>query len=402
MKSPSLLLLSLFVCLNASAAKPHANKTQAKPQAKLNLDAPEYYQDIVAPSGTTKIAVMAKEAILIDYDSGRVLLEKHADERMVPSSMTKMLTSYVIIDRIKKGNLSLDTSFLVSENAWRTQGSKTFVPLGQQVKVDDLLRGIIVQSGNDACIVAAEGISGGEVQFASEMNSAAAKLGMAHSHFTNSSGLFEPDHYSTARDLAKLSVAVIKDHPDFYKYYQEKDFTYNNIKQGNRNPLLYDNMGCDGIKTGHTDEGGFGVAASCVDGGARYILVINGLPSVQARADEARKLMNWAKQNFVRKTVAKKGDIIQDVSVKNGVKQEIKALAQKDVSLLVLRAQQDQVKSKVVVANQILAPIKAGQVVGKIVVSAPDLTNEVALVANESSEKLGFFKRALRFIGMDV
>lgn len=375
--------------------------TKSAPPAPEALDA--YFKDVVTYPGATRVPVLAQQAILIDYNTGKVLLEKHADDRMVPSSMTKMMTSYLIIDKIRRGELSLDSSFPVSEKAWRIQGSKTFVPLGQSVKVSDLLRGIIVQSGNDACIVAAEGMSGGEAQFAAEMNLKAAALGMKGTSFKNSSGWPETDHYSTARDLATLGIAVVRDHPDYYPWYKEKDFSYNGIKQGNRNPLLYDNMGCDGIKTGHTDDGGYGVAASCVDGSQRYVLVINGLNSMQARADEARKLMNWAKENFVKKVVYKQGDVVSRAApLKAGVKDTISVVAPRNIETLLLRADQNKVTTKMVLNESIEAPIKKGDKVGKLLITTPSGTQETALVAGEDCEKLGLFKRALRYVGVDV
>jgi len=402
----SFTFATLF-CVSAFAAKPSTKA--AKPSAKVekpaaaasNLD--EYYKDVITYPGATKVAVLAREAILIDYNTNRVLLEKHADARLVPSSMTKMMTSYLVIDKLRRGELSLTSSFPVSERAWRIQGSKTFVPLGQSVSVSDLLRGIIVQSGNDACIVAAEGISGGEAQFAAEMNQKALALGMKGTNFKNASGWPDADHYSTARDLAILGTAVVRDHPDYYPWYKEKDFTYNGIKQGNRNPLLYDNMNCDGIKTGHTDDGGYGVAASCVDGAQRYILVINGLNSMQARADEAKKLINWAKENFVRKVVVKQGQTLYKAApLKSGVKEAVPAIAARNVEVLVLRSEQNKVQTQVYLNEALEAPLKKGDRVGKVVVSSPNMKQEGVLVSGEDCDKLGFFKRALRYVGIDA
>jgi D-alanyl-D-alanine carboxypeptidase (penicillin-binding protein 5/6) len=393
MRTVYLFSLALLLSITAFAAK--------KPAAPVNLD--EFYKDVVTFPGATKVPVLAREAILIDYNTNRVLLEKHADDRMVPSSMTKMMTSYIVIDKVRKGELSLDASFPVTKKAWEIQGSKMFVPYEGTVKVSDLLRGIIVQSGNDACIVAAEGISGGEAQFAAEMNVRAAALGMKNTNFKNASGWPDAEHYSTARDLAILGAAVVRDHPEYYPMYKEKDFTYNNIKQGNRNPLLYDNMNCDGIKTGHTDDGGYGVAASCVDGAQRYIVVLNGLSSMQGRADEARKLINWAKENFVRKVVAKQGDVLNKAApLKSGVKDTIAAVAAHNVEMLVLRSEQNKLQTKVVMSESIEAPIKKGDRVGKIIVTSPSGTGEGVLVSGETVDKIGFFKRALRYIGMDV
>jgi len=404
-------LLATLFSISTFAAKPPATKpAAAKPKAAkaketkpTAADLEQYYKDVVTYPGATKVPVLAREAILIDYNSNRVLLEKHADDRMVPSSMTKMMTSYLIIDKLRKGELTINSTFPVSEKAWRIQGSKTFVPLGQSVAVSDLLRGIIVQSGNDACIVAAEGISGGETQFAAEMNQKSLALGMKGTHFENASGWPQEGHYSTARDLATLSAAVVRDHPDYYAWYKEKDFTYNGIKQGNRNPLLYNNMNCDGIKTGHTDDGGYGVAASCVDNGQRYILVLNGLPSMQARADEARKIINWAKENFVRKVVVKQGQtVFKAAPLKSGVKEVVPAVAAKDVDVLVLRSEQNKIQTQVFLTQDLQAPLNKGDRIGKVVVSTPSGKHEGVLVSGEGCEKIGFFKRALRYIGIDA
>lgn len=403
------LLLLLAFAPSSLLAKPHPTKSAAK-KAVDEKDAEKYLNDVVSYEGTTKVPVLAQQAILIDYNTNKVLLEKNADQRMVPSSMTKMMTSYLVTDRLKKGELKPETTFPVSERAWKIQGSKTFVPLRDKdgnpvsIKVIDLLRGIIVQSGNDACIVAAEGISGGsEPQFAMEMNDKAKALGMTGTQFKNSSGWPDENHYSTARDLAKLSSAVVRDHPEYYDLYKEKDFTFNGIKQGNRNPLLYDNLGCDGIKTGHTEDGGYGVAASCLDGQQRYILVINGLSSMQARADEARKLINWAKENFVNKVVVKKGEVINKaVPLTMGKRNTVAVIAQNDVSLLVLRSEQNKIEKKVELSDSLFAPIKMGDPVGKIIVSSPNNKREGTVVSGENVEKIGYVGRMLRFIGFDV
>ena len=319
---------------------------------------------------------------------------------MAPSSMTKMATTYIIEEKLKKGEITASTEFKVSEKAWRTQGSKMFVSLNSNVKVADLQKGITIQSGNDASIVAAEGIMGTESGFALEMTRVAKDLGMSNTNFKNASGLSEEGHYSTARDLSKLAVATIRNHGEYYSMNQEKDFTYNGIKQGNRNPLLYDQINCDGIKTGHTDAGGFGVAASCLDGDQRYIVVINGLPSIQARADEARKLVGWAKGNFIGKTLVKQGDIIEKAAkLKDGIKDAVPLVASKDVYMLMLRTEQSQIKQTSLV-NELTAPIKENDRAGSLIVSAGESRIEIDLLAKESVEALGWFKRTLKKYGV--
>lgn len=349
---------------------------------------------VIRVAGTTEVPVLAKQAIIMDYKTGKVLLEKNADEHMTPSSMTKMMTSYIIEDLMMQGKLKEDSSFVVSEKAWKMEGSRMFVQVGTTVTLGDLLKGIIIQSGNDACVVAAEGISGSEENFVMTMNEMAKKIGLTNTVFRNTSGLPEEGHYSTARDLAKLAVHMIQDHPQFYSLYAEKDFTYNNIKQGNRNPLLYKNMGCDGIKTGHSDAGGYGIAASFVDGNQRYIMVLNGLPTQQRRADEASKLLSWTKQNFFGKTVFNKGDIVEkEAPVWLGQKKTIALKAAEDVSLLIPRYEQNKLEVKVQYDSPLQAPLKTDQVVGKIIVSSPSATYEVSLAAAEDCERAGFFER---------
>lgn len=367
---------------------------------KAPNDAPQYLENVTTYPGASTIPVVAKQAILVDFNTGKVLLEKNADERMAPSSMTKMMTTYVMEEEIIKGKISNETEFLVSQKAWRTQGSKMFVHVNDKVKVAELHKGIAIQSGNDASIVVAEGIMGTEEGFALEMTRVAKELGMINTNFKNAHGLHEEGHYSTARDLSKLGHAIIKNHSKFYSVNKEKEFTYNNIKQGNRNPLLYDDIGCDGIKTGHTDAGGFGATVSCLDGDQRYILVINGMPSVQARADEARKLIGWAKGNFMGKTIVKKGDVVEKAAkVAVGVKDTVALVAARDVYMLLLRTEQNNIKTTHTVNGALTAPIKQGDRGGVLVATVGDARMEVELIAAENVDKLGWFKRALKYIG---
>lgn len=395
------LFISIIFLAPIATGKPVRAKTKAASQAK---PVEEDFANVIVYPGASKIGVAAKQAILIDHNTGKVLLEKNADERMSPSSMTKMMTAYIIEEKIKKGEITNETEFLVSEKAWRTQGSKMFVNLNDKVKVADLHRGIAIQSGNDASIVAAEGIMGTEAGFALEMTRVAKELGMHATNFKNASGLHEDDHYSTARDLAKLATAIIRDHSEFYSVNQEKEFTYNGIKQGNRNPLLYDQIGCDGIKTGHTDAGGYGVTASCLDGDQRYILVINGLSSVQARADEARKLMGWAKGNFMGKTLVKKGDVVVPAAtVIDGLKETVPVIAARDAYAVMLRTEQSLVKKTTTMNADLVAPIKEGDRVGSLIATVGETRVEIELLAKESVEKMGWlkllFKRVMKYVG---
>ena len=241
----------------------------------------------------------AKQAIIVDYKTGNVLFEKNADQKMPTSSMSKVMSMYVIFDALKKGNLSLDDEFVVSEKAWKKGGSKMFIEVGKKVKVEDLIRGVIIQSGNDATIALAEGLAGSEEMFANALNRKAKELGMDNSSFMNASGWPDENHYSTARDLAKLAKAMIEEFPEYYEFYSETEFTFNDIKQANRNPLLGAGIGADGLKTGHTDDGGYGLIGTGVnDDGRRVIMVLNGMESKKERREESIRLLQWGLNGF--------------------------------------------------------------------------------------------------------
>ena len=237
------------------------------------------------------IETPAAQGILYDYETKSVIFEKNADELMSPSSMSKIMTIYYLFKKIKDGEISLDDEFEVSEKAWKKGGSKMFVNLKSKVRVEDLIRGIIVQSGNDACIVVAEGISGSEDVFSEELNELASEIGLENSNFTNSTGWPDKKHLTTVNDLLKLTIRTIEDFPNLYSYYSEKEFTYNNIKQLNRNPLLFKTIGSDGLKTGHTSLGGYGLVATVKNKDRRLILVLNGLKSSAQRSKESERLM---------------------------------------------------------------------------------------------------------------
>jgi serine-type D-Ala-D-Ala carboxypeptidase (penicillin-binding protein 5/6) len=348
------------------------------------------------------IEVLAKQAILIDYQTGMVLLEKNADQKMTPSSMSKMATVYKAFQQIKEGRLSLEDTMPVSEKAWRKQGSKMFVMLNTRVKVEDLLRGIIVQSGNDACIVIAEGLSGTEAAFANELNEVGRKIGMTNTNLVNASGWPDPGHESTARDLATLAIATIRDFPEFYRYYAEKDFVYNGIKQGNRDPLLYKDVGADGLKTGHTEEGGYGITASAVRNGRRLVLVVNGLKSVNERAREAERLLDYGFREFNNYALFNAGQTVTEAPVWLGTEAKV-PLVVKDslLTTMPVKARKDMVV-KATFDSPLAAPIMKGQRVGTIRIEAPEMpVREVPLLAGETVDKLGVMSRlsaALKYI----
>jgi len=342
----------------------------------------------VAEAGST----IAKQAIMIDFDTGTVMFEKAADEQMPTSSMSKVMSMYVIFDALKTGKLTLDTMLPVSEKAWRMEGSKMFVEVGKQVKVSDLVQGVIVQSGNDATVVLAEGLSGSEGAFAEALNAKAKEIGMEHSHFMNASGWPDPEHYSTARDLATLAIHTIRDFPEFYAYYKETEFTFNNIKQPNRNPLLYRNVGADGIKTGHTEAGGYGLMASAVQGDRRVILVVNGLPDDKARADESTRLMEWGLKAFVNVDLFKTGDTVDQAPVIMGEADHVPLTVEKGLKVTVPYAIKNDLKVQVQYDAPLQAPVKQGQQVGVLRIEVPRAsTIEVPVVAAADVKPLGFF-----------
>ena len=358
---------------------------------------------IGAPAAhAASIETAAKQAILLDYATGNVLFEKNSDDRMTPSSMSKMATVYKIFERLKEGRLSLEDTFPVSERAWRKQGSKMFVPLNGRVKAEDLLRGIIVQSGNDACIVIAEGLSGNEDAFARELTELAQKLGMRNTNLTNASGWPDPNHYSTARDLSTLAMATIRNFPEFYPYYAEKNFVYNGIKQGNRDPLLYKDVGADGLKTGHTEEAGYGLTASAVRNGRRLVLVVNGLNSMNERARESERLIDWGFREFNNYTLFTAGATVNEAPVWLGEQARVPLIVKGDLTLtLPVKSRKDMVV-KAVYDSPIQAPVLEGTRIATLRIEAPDRpVQEVPLYAGRSVEKLGMMSRlsaALRHI----
>jgi len=341
----------------------------------------------------------AKYAILVDDNTNTVLFEKSPDERMTPSSMSKLMTLYVLFDKLKKGAFSIHDSFRVSEKAWRTQGSKTFVALDSHVSIEDLIRGIIIQSGNDACIVVAEGISGSEEVFAHEMNAAAEKLGMKGSHFANSNGLPDPEHYMTVRDLAILAHALIHDFPEYYPYFSEKEYTFNGIHQYNRNLLLARNIGVDGLKTGHTDEGGYGIVASAAREGRRMISVVNGLESEKERADEAEKLLEYGFREFETINFFKAGEVVENAEVWYGREKTVPLVGGNDIALTINKYLKKNISVEVVYSGPIPAPIKKGDHIADLVIKRQGVENIVVpLFAGNDVEKLSFFGRIIRSI----
>jgi D-alanyl-D-alanine carboxypeptidase (penicillin-binding protein 5/6) len=366
---------------------------QAQPKAQQE-------QQQAAPQDGQTLQTTAKQAIIVDFQTGVTLFEKNADERMPPSSMSKIMTAYMVFKEIKEGRLSLTDEFAVSERAWRIQGSKMFVPLGGRVKVEDLLRGMIVQSGNDACIVLAEGIAGSEEAFAERMNQEAKRLGMTGSNFRNASGWPDPEHYMTTRDLATLAFHIVRDFPEHYKYYAEKEFTYGTdekgtpIRQGNRNPLLYKNTGADGIKTGHTEAAGYGLTASAIREDRRIVMVLNGMPSMKNRAEESERLLDWAYREFGTYQIAKNGQVMDTAEVWLGEQPTVQLASAKDVYVTLPRRARSQMKVTTVFEGPVPAPVAKGTEVGKLVITAPGIDPiESPLVAEAEVKQLGLTGR---------
>jgi D-alanyl-D-alanine carboxypeptidase (penicillin-binding protein 5/6) len=336
----------------------------------------------------------AREAFLLDAGTGAVLFEKNGDQPMPPASMSKIMTVYMVFEALKDGRLALDHQLPVSEKAWRMGGSKMFVEVGKQARVEDLLRGVIVQSGNDACIVLAEGLAGSEQGFAEAMNRKGREIGLLNSSFANSTGWPDPDQRMTARDLATLALRTIRDFPEFYHYYSETSFTFTNIKQGNRNPLLYKNIGADGLKTGHTEEAGYGVTGSAMRDGRRLIVVVNGLGSIKARAEEAHRLLAWGFREFDNYALFKAGETVEQGPVWQGEAEAVPLVLAMDLNVTLARKSRRKMTVKVTHDGPIPAPIEAGQQVATLVISAPNTEAiEVPLLAGAAVERLGVFGR---------
>lgn len=334
----------------------------------------------------------AQQAVLIDAATGTVLFAKKADEKMPTSSMSKMMTVYLVFDAMKQGKLHLTDMISVSERAWKSEGSRMFLDVGSQVKVEDAIRGVIIQSGNDASVALAEAVGGTEGSFANRMNEMAAKLELRNSHFVNATGLPDPQHYSTPHDLAKLGLALIRDFPEYYHYFSEIEFTFHNIKQGNRNPLLYRKMGVDGIKTGHAENAGFGLTASALRDGRRLVLVVNGLENMQARADEPARLLEWGYHEFNTYPLVKAGQQMALAKTWLGITPQVTLVAAQDVVVTLPLAARTGLQVAVEFQEPMQAPIKKGQAVGKIKITAPDLLPiEIPLQAGADVERKGFF-----------
>ena len=348
------------------------------------------------------IKTPAKQVIIYDHEVDEVLFEKNADQLMKPASMAKVMTSYIVFDRIKDKSLNMSDTFLVSDKAWRMGGSRSFLELNSNVTIKDLLLGLIVQSGNDAAVVLAEGVSGDEEAFAREMNRYAKTLGMKDTYFTNSTGWPHPDLQTTSRDLVMLTKRIIDDFPELYNLYKEKIFTYNKIKQSNRNPLLYTMNGADGLKTGHTNESGYGLIGSVKRNDRRVTIVINGLNSKKKRRFESKRLFNIVFRETTLLSLFSNQKSLVEADVWLGKKNKVNLIASKPFKKIISPFELNKTKIKLEWMNPISAPITKGSVLGKIYINIPgQQTFQEDLISSEDVGKMSSLirvKSILKFL----
>ncbi|MDO8287783.1 MAG: D-alanyl-D-alanine carboxypeptidase family protein [Parvibaculum sp.] len=343
----------------------------------------------------------AEYGVLVDAETGAILWEKGADVPMHPASMSKLMTLYMLFDALKAGTVKLDSQLPISEHAWRTGGaasgsSTMFAELGSSIPVEILIQGIIVQSGNDACIAVAEALSGSETAFAEAMTVRGKELGLTNSTFANSTGWPDPNQMMTSHDLATLARHLIKDHAEYYHYFSEKEFTWNGIVQHNRNPALFVDPSVDGLKTGHTEASGYGLVASAKRGDQRLILVLNGMPSMKARSEESVRILDWGFRSFKSYKLFTANAVVENAPVWQGTYAQVPLVASQDVSVIMTPAQRQAMKVSVRYDTPIPAPIAAGQQVGTLTIEVPEKTTlQIPLVAGGNVEQLGIFGRGM-------
>jgi len=342
----------------------------------------------------------AEVAVVIDGHTGKVLFSKDKDKKTYPASMTKIMTTLIIFEKLANETLSLDDKFLVSEKAWRErEGSSMFVEVDKEIRVEDLLRGIIVQSGNDACIVVAENIAGTEESFAKMMTQKAKEIGMKNTNFTNSTGMYDKDNYSTVYDIALLSMHLINEYPQYYHLFAETEFEWSGIKQNNRNSLLYKNMGVDGLKTGHLSKSGYGLAASAVDQNRRVISVVNGFESTQKRTQGSSRLITWAFREFTNLKLFEKEDIVGQVEISGASSKESDVSSGEEIIITVPKSKRDGLTTNIVVDDNISAPLNAGDKVGYLEISVPGEENQTyELYATNEIDRSNIFVRFFNYL----
>jgi D-alanyl-D-alanine carboxypeptidase (penicillin-binding protein 5/6) len=376
------LVFSLLVALAGAPAWAQTPVRDAKPVPNANTARP-------VPAAPQ---IGAKSYLLIDFNSERILVEHNADMRVEPASITKLMTAYVVFSELDQGNITLEETVLISEKAWRTGGSRMFIEPDMEVTVEDLVRGMVIQSGNDASVALAEHVAGSEEAFAGLMNHYAELLAMGGTNFRNSTGLPDPDHYTTARDIAILSAATVRDFPDYYPWYSEKEFTFNNIRQHNRNTLLWRDPAIDGLKTGHTEAAGYCLAASAKRDGMRLVSAVMGSSSESSRASESQTLLNYGFRFFETVQLYEAGQELASARVWKGLTEEVMVGLTESVFVTIPRGRYDDLTAQVQIEPQLSAPLEAGTVVGTINVQlGEELVASRQLVTMSTVEKAGFF-----------
>jgi D-alanyl-D-alanine carboxypeptidase (penicillin-binding protein 5/6) len=360
---------------------------------------------IVLASGTlaaraTTFDTPARAAIMVDLQSHQVLFAKNPDEPLPPASMSKLMTAYMVFERLKDGRLSLDDTFPVSEKAWRKGGSKMFVEVGARVRIEDLLHGILIQSGNDACIVVAEALGGSEEAFAEMMTKRAHEIGLTHSTFKNASGWPDPEHLMSVRDLATLAQIIIERFPEYYSIFSQKEYTYNGIHQYSRNPLLNHDLGVDGLKTGHTDTAGYGLTASAVRDGRRVVFVLAGLERASQRASEAERLLEYGYREFKNYKLFAAGDTVEKANVWLGNHSSVPLVLQQDVVVSLTTEGRRGLEVKVAYDGPIPAPVVEGDQLAELEITAPGIEpRRLPLTAGETVRAANLFGRVTSALG---
>jgi D-alanyl-D-alanine carboxypeptidase (penicillin-binding protein 5/6) len=355
----------------------------------------------VAQAQAQNFQTSAPTAILMDAGSHAVLFEKNADELTAPASMAKTMTAEVVFNEIKNGRLSFDSEFTISENAWRkggagSGGSSMFAKVNTPIRLEDLLRGLIIQSGNDAAIAIAEGVAGTEDNFARMMNERAKQIGLTKSTFRNATGYGHPEQKTTVRDLSKLALHIIETYPDLYKIFGEREFTWNKIRQQNRNPLVFLDIGADGLKTGNIDESGYGLIGSAVQNDQRLIVVVNGLKTAKDRAAESRKLLDWGFRAFETQQLFAEGQVVGEAQVFGGNRRSLPLVSKKPIRVLVPRGEGERVTARILYTGPLKAPVEKGAEVARLQVNRGDMQAlEMPLYANEDIQEGTLSQRAL-------
>lgn len=391
-------LLASTAVLLATPALAQRRPVPARPPGRGHRPADAAPTGSAATTPLGPIDSAARYAIVMDFNTGATLLDKDADVPQPPSSMTKLMTAYIVYSMLTLGRLRLDQELPVSDRAWRMQGSKMFVPQGGSVKVEDLIRGMIIQSGNDACIVLAEAIGGSEDQFVELMNAKAAELKLTNTHFANCTGWPDATQHMSVRDIAVLASRIIRDFPSYYHYDKETTFKYNGIEQQNRNSLVQKGL-ADGLKTGHTDAGGYGLVASTERAGRRVILVVNGLTSMHARAEEGERLLEWAFREWENVTLFTAGDTVEEVKVWLGTSRTVPMVGGRDLVITMPKQWRNTAKIELQYAAPVSAPVGKGDVLGRLVVGGkgvPDM--QVPLLAGADVPRQALPGRAVAVV----